>query len=73
MAADFHDDDPRFDRGFPRDGAAFDAGWTEVHVGFERDDFQIRGLTVWKESWRRVGSASLILWHPAYQIGRAHV
>ncbi len=66
MTADFHDDDPRFERGFPRDDAAFDQGWTQAHVGFERDDFELQGLKVWFESWRRVESASLILWHPAY-------
>ena len=66
MASDFHDDDPRFERGFPRDDAAFDQGWTEVHVGLERDDFELGGLKVWFESWRRVDGASLILWHPSY-------
>ena len=58
--------DPRFEGGFPRQDAAFDEGWRDVHVGFEGDGVRIGGLEVWTQAWRPVGSASLILWHPAY-------
>lgn len=59
-------DDDRFERGFPRPDAAFDPGWRDVHVGFERDDLTLGGLKVWEESWRPVPGPRLILWHPAY-------
>lgn len=40
--------------------------WQDVHVGIEGDDFQISGLEVWRQKWRKVDIAPIHLPHPSY-------
>lgn len=40
-------------------------GWTFVHIGFEGDDVEVRGLNPWKHGWSSPGR-SIIVAHPSY-------
>lgn len=48
----------------PTEGNVTD--WRVAHIGFEEDGAKIGGIEVWKETWRRVESAPVVLPHPAY-------
>lgn len=43
------------------------SGWRAVHVGFEEDDFEISGVKIWQEKWRRTEHDPITLPHPSYQ------
>jgi hypothetical protein len=40
--------------------------WRVLHVGFEGDEVEIRGLGIWRHDWRRAGVEPVELRHPAY-------
>jgi hypothetical protein len=44
--------------------------WRARHIGFERDGLILDGLDVWGGKWRRVGSTTVELPHPAHPLER---
>jgi hypothetical protein len=40
--------------------------WRVLHVGFEGDHIEIRGLGIWRHDWRQAGAGIVDLQHPAY-------
>lgn len=44
--------------------------WRARHVGFERDGLILDGLDVWGSQWRRLGTATVELPHPAHPLER---
>jgi hypothetical protein len=40
--------------------------WRARHIGFERDGLILDGLDVWGNQWRRLGTATFELPHPAH-------
>ncbi len=46
--------------------------WRARHVGFERDGLILDGLDVWGSQWRRLGTATVELPHPAHRHERHH-
>jgi hypothetical protein len=41
-------------------------GWFEIHTGIEGDDFELGGIEVWRQNWRRTNEDTLRLPHPSY-------